>query len=383
MSPRISFTPLQPLAWLAVAVLCSRVDAGEAAGGGLQIDGPATCSTSGCHGGASETSRQYAIWSQRDVHSRSYATLTSARSARMAEALQIADPVKSNRCTACHAPLAAVAPELLAANVRVEDGVTCVSCHGPATDDWIRAHTRKDWSHADRVAAGMRELRNLYGRANACVACHQNIDPELVRVGVHPQLIFELDGQTASEPPHWREHAGWHGAKAWYVGQAVALREASWALAQQRTDAALDGARWSALVWLLGQCSPEPSPSPFARLSSEQTPVAYAAALEAADAAAREAAEANWSTDHARRILRQLAATHPSFLETGVSAPVLARRAERLVLAFDRLIASLPASERPKAGGEPLDRLFQLAQSVPDFEPKEFAAALARFEQAL
>ena len=351
--------------------------------GETRIDGPATCSTSGCHGGASETSRQYAIWSQRDVHSRSYATLTSARSARMAEALQIPDPTKSNRCTACHAPLAAVAPALLAANAHVEDGVTCVSCHGPATDDWIRRHTRKDWSHADRVAAGMRELRNLYGRANACVACHQNIDPELVRVGVHPQLIFELDGQTASEPPHWREQAGWHGAKAWYVGQAVALRELSWALAHQRTEAGLDGARWSALVWLLGQCSPDSSPSPFSRLSSDQTPAAYAAALDAADAAARQAADTNWSPDAVKTVLRQLAATHPAFRASGVSAPVLARRAERLVLALDRLIASLPVNERPKAGGEPLDRLFQLAQSVPDFEPADFAAALARFEQAL
>ncbi|MBS0664351.1 MAG: hypothetical protein JSR48_13885 [Verrucomicrobia bacterium] len=382
MSTHFSAPLFRPLALLVLTTVCSRLGAAEVPGAAC-IDGPATCSTSGCHGGASESSRQYAIWSQRDVHSRSFATLTSARSARMAEALRIPDPAKSNRCTTCHAPLANVAPELLAANAHVEDGVTCVSCHGPATDEWIRAHTRKDWSHADRVAAGTRELRNLYGRANACVACHQNIDPEIVRVGVHPQLIFELDGQTASEPSHWREREGWHGAKAWYVGQAVALRELSSALAHGRTDAGLDGARWSALVWLLGQCATDSSPSPFRQLSSDQTPAAYAAALETADTAARQAADSNWSAESSRTLLRQLAATQAAFRETSVSTPVQARRAERLVLALDRLIASLPATERPKAGGEALDRLFQLAQSVPDFEPAKFADALGRFGQAL
>lgn len=349
----------------------------------LVVDGPATCSTSGCHGGASEQSRQYVIWSQRDVHSRSYATLTSARSARMAEALKLEDPTKSSRCTACHAPVQTVAPALLAPNAHVEDGVACVSCHGTATDDWIRRHTRKDWTHEDRVAAGMRDLRNLYGRANACVACHQNIDPELVNVGRHPQLIFELDGQAASEPKHWCEIAGWHGAQAWYVGQAVALRELSWALVHGRTDAALDAPRWAGLAWLLQRCDGVGALPSLASVTAETGPAAYAAGVESADLAARRAAALTWSADATRALLKQLAGSQAAFRDASVANAIQARRAERLVLALDRLVASLPATERPRAGGAPLDRLFQLAQSVPDFVPADFAAALGEFEKGL
>src|ERR1700722_102686 len=177
--------------------------------------GANTCSSSGCHGGGGDRRDQYVVWSQRDVHSRSYATLTTARSARMAEALSIPNPAASPRCVVCHAPLAGADSAGLGSGVDPAEGVSCGSCHGiPA--GWIRGHTRPDWTHADRVAAGMRELKDLYGRANTCVACHQNLDPAIVAVGHHPALIFELDGQTQDEPKHWRDYQA--GAQAWFVG---------------------------------------------------------------------------------------------------------------------------------------------------------------------
>lgn len=347
------------------------------------ISGPATCATSGCHGGADAISRQYAVWSQRDVHSRAYATLTSARASRMGEALQIAQPAQSTACTACHAPLQTVAPTLLAANARVEDGVTCVSCHGTA-ENWLRSHTRSDFTHADRVASGMHELRNLYGRANACVACHQNIDPALVKVGKHPQLIFELDGQAASQPKHWREAATWNGAQAWYVGQAVALREMSGALLRQSAEADLDAPRWAALLWLLQRCQYDSSDETIVHLSSESTPAAYAAALNAMDRDAQTAAANSWPNDVTIHLLLTLGDSSSAFLDPSVNKTVQAYRAERLVLALDRLLASLPPDrKRPLAASESLDRLFRLAQSIPDFSPAEFAQELAVFEQAV
>jgi predicted CXXCH cytochrome family protein len=343
------------------------------------IPGPATCATSSCHGGADALSRQYVIWSQRDVHSRSYATLTSARAARMGEALAIVNPAQSATCTACHAPLQTVAPNLLAADAHIEDGVTCASCHGTG-ETWLRSHPRPDWTHADRVAAGMHDLRSLYGRANTCVACHQAIDPALVKVGKHPQLIFELDGQAASEPKHWRESAKWQGAQAWYVGQAVALREMSGALEHTAADADLDAPRWSGLLWLLQRCELDPA---LPSLSTEPVPAAYAAALETTDHAAQQAAERDWSNELTKSLLKKLAATHPGFLDASVVKTVQAYRAERLVLALDRLCASLPPKQRPPAAGAPLDKLFQLAQSIPDFSPADFARELAAFEKAL
>src|SRR5271165_5357895 len=66
--------------------------------------GAGSCSSSGCHGGAGDRSNQFVVWSQRDAHSRSYATLTTSRSARMAEALAIDNPAESPRCVVCHAP---------------------------------------------------------------------------------------------------------------------------------------------------------------------------------------------------------------------------------------------------------------------------------------
>jgi predicted CXXCH cytochrome family protein len=343
------------------------------------VPGPATCATSGCHGGADILSRQYVIWSQRDVHSRSYATLTSARAARMGEALAIANPTQSATCTICHAPLQTVAPALLAADAHIEDGVTCASCHGTG-ENWLRGHPRPDWTHADRVAAGMHDLRNLYGRANTCVACHQVIDPDLVKVGKHPQLIFELDGQAACEPKHWREAAKWHGAQAWYVGQAVALREMSAALQHTAADTDLDATRWSGLLWLLQRCELDPA---LPSLSTAPAMAAYAAALETTDHAAQQAAGLDWSNERTKSLLKKLAATHVGFLDVSVAKTVQAYRAERLVLALDRLCASLPAKQRPAAAGAPLDKLFQLAQSIPDFSPTDFAHELAAFGQAL
>src|ERR1017187_4457125 len=166
--------------------------------------GSQSCSSSSCHGGAGEKSNQYTIWSSRDFHhQRPFATLTTARSARIADVLKIGDPTQSARCTVCHTPLQTVPPERLGKEVKITEGVSCENCHGPA-ENWIRSHTRPDYTPTDRVAAGMRDLKNLYVRANTCVACHQNVDSDIREAG-HPELIFELDGQSVTMPRHWRK----------------------------------------------------------------------------------------------------------------------------------------------------------------------------------
>ena len=137
----------------------------------------------------------------------------------------------------------------LATTVNATEGVSCEACHNGA-EAWLRGHTRPDWTHANRVHAGLRDLRSAYVRAETCVSCHQVIDPALVKAG-HPELIFELDGQTASEPRHWTEKDAWFGPKAWLVGQAVALREISEQLTKT-PDSDLQ-AQQKALTWLLEQ----------------------------------------------------------------------------------------------------------------------------------
>lgn len=363
-------------AFLATAGGVFAQDTGAPAG---LVFGTTTCSS--CHGKADERSRQFIVWSQHDAHSRAYATLTTARAARMAEALKIENATTSARCTICHAPVQTVAPALLAPNANVTEGVACASCHG-TTGDWLRSHTRPDFTHADRIAAGMRELRDPYHRANACVACHQNTEPELVATGRHPALLFELDGQTHSEPPHWREAAGHDGAQTWFVGQAVALRELSAALHDNRSDAARETPRWQALLWLvqrtgLASDSPQLASLPLTAQSST-----LAAAAELSDQVAQRAAK-TWAPMSAKTLLTKLAATHAEFSAVDVPQAVQAARAERLVLALDRLLAAQPAPERPVAASPRLDELFRLVQSQPDFVPQKFARALAAFAKSV
>ncbi|CAN5174755.1 hypothetical protein BH20VER2_BH20VER2_00030 [soil metagenome] len=178
-----------------------------------QYVGASGCQSSSCHGGAGEKRSQYITWARHDIHTRGYASLTNARSDRIAEALGIpARPdglpaaTASTRCTVCHSPFHAIpqAQRLPAADPT--ESISCESCHGPA-GGWLRGHTRPDWTYATRVGAGMRDLKSFYVRANTCVACHQNVDSDIIAAG-HPELLFELDGQSTAQPKHWRDPEG-------------------------------------------------------------------------------------------------------------------------------------------------------------------------------
>src|SRR6185436_18970049 len=120
-------------------------------------------------------------------------------SQRLAETLKI-NAAEDARCTVCHNPFQTVAAGRKDTAIDKLEGVSCESCHN-AAEPWIRTHTRTDISYQDKVNAGMRDLKNLYVRANTCVACHQNLDPQIRQVG-HPELIFELDGQCVTMPRH-------------------------------------------------------------------------------------------------------------------------------------------------------------------------------------
>ena len=297
----------------------------------------------------------------------------------MAEALKIPDATTSARCTTCHAPVQTVAPSLRAADAHIADGVSCVRCHGPS-DPWLRPHTRLDLTHDDRIAAGMRDVRNLYHRANACVACHQNIESEVLGVGRHPALHFELDGMTNSQPVHWREPAGRSGAQAWFVGQAVALRETSAALTSGQADLSRDVPRWQALVWLVQRAGSEGVTTALAKLSLDAVPANFAMARQVADQVAQHSAN-SWSATDTKQALTRITKTHSEFRDAKISALAHACRAERLVMALDRLLAALPADETHREASPRLDQLFRLVQSQPEFAPAVFANELAIFSQ--
>lgn len=334
--------------------------------------GGQSCQSSSCHGGGVGKD-QAIIWEKKDVHARAHTILANARSKQIADGLKIEDATKSARCTVCHSPLQAVPIERFVKDARPDNGVSCETCHGPA-EPWLRFHTRLDITHEQRVAAGLRELTDFYGRANACVACHLNIDTELVRAG-HPEMFFELDGQVAAQPPHYKDAGAWLGPRAWLTGQAATLRELSWKLTKTNDPELL--LRWKGLAWVLAKASPA-----GANIADSAD---FASAQTAADALARDAAKSEWSKERTVKLLREYCGVSAQFRESEIDAAELRRRAEMLVLAIDRLWSALKreGSITSDAFDTALRVLNDQARAQAAFERIRFAAALEQLEVAL
>ena len=253
------------------------------------------------------------------------------------------------------------------------ESVSCESCHGAASN-WERSHTRPDYSHAQRVVAGMRDLQNLYIRANSCVACHQVVSSQLLKAG-HPELIFELDGQTQAQPRHWAEKHDYNRAQAWLVGQAVALREMSAQLLAEKNPEPSLVQRWSSLKWLVQQARViSPTADHLVSLTDDMSRSNLEAVHRIADQFAKETSEAEWNDKQTQQLLKRLSSIAGEF--RGNPSPALsARRAERLVLALDRITASLPEADAKKLDTS-IKQLFALAQVLADFKPDTFAHKL-------
>jgi hypothetical protein len=182
---------------------------------------------------------EYSTWVVKDKHAHAFAVLTNPVATRMAKILgpDKLGSVKADtapKCLACHA-LSPPDPER-ARTFDSTDGVSCESCHGPASN-WLGPHTTKGWTHERSIAAGMRDLRDPVRRAENCLTCHlgtadKAVDHEMIAAG-HPDLYFELASFTAAMPRHWREHAAddrtkedpFADVRMLVAGQAVQLRE--------------------------------------------------------------------------------------------------------------------------------------------------------------
>jgi hypothetical protein len=347
---------------------------------GAEFVGATGCQSSSCHGGAGEKRSQYITWLRHDFHTKAYAILGNARSARIAETVGGGEPATNARCTVCHAPFQTIAQTRFASAVRVDEGVSCESCHG-AAGPWLRGHTRPDWTYATRVTAGMHDLRNLYVRANACVACHQNVDHDILQAG-HPALVFELDSQSINQPKHWKDEDSTSGLRSWLTGQAVALREAAWH-SRSDSDPAPDAQETSlALAWLLARVTlSDPNlPKVLEPDSSDLEPV-----QKQADELARRAPSWNANAESARTILRGLAETDSEFASGKIGPGESGRyRAKRLALALDRLTAALNQNEGAALKIEKeLNGLREDVRAPDHFDPARFAEHLRAFRAKL
>jgi hypothetical protein len=228
--------------FVVVAVLAPAAFAASAAGEPAKYTGPGSCSSTSCHGSVKPRvdtrifQNEYSVWVVQDKHSKAYAALTGAVGQRMGRLLNIGNPTEATKCLTCHA--LNVPAEQRAKTFESSEGVTCENCHGPASA-WLGEHTTRGWTHAQSVALGMNDTRDLVKRTETCLGCHlgnpeKSVDHEMIAAG-HPDLYFELDSFSAVMPRHWKtpresapgvpeQNDAWYGVRDWGTGQAVELR---------------------------------------------------------------------------------------------------------------------------------------------------------------
>jgi hypothetical protein len=370
---------------------------------------------------------EYTTWVLKDKHAKAYAILQEKPSKLIARNLGLpGPPEESARCLACHATPAPA--DRRGRTFALSDGVACEACHGPA-EDWLGPHTTRGWTHAQSVAAGMNDTKSLLVRARTCLGCHlgddaRRVDHEMIAAG-HPDLVFELDTWSVTQPAHWSEpqDAGpWLGVRQWAVGQAAALAESMKLLSRRAPDRAWpefadyecfachhglvrnservvrgydaapgtprwNGARYVVLRRLVARLDP-------ATVKSLDTDLgALEAALrdprkgqeEARAAAERVAATAEplaaRLASPATAIDGELVAGVLSDLARDADAVADAgyRAAEQAALAVDALYRPYLRNVKrgdPRAAGKVVDRLFQTIQDPNRFQRAEFSAAL-------
>jgi hypothetical protein len=388
--------------------------------------GAGGCNGSNCHGATSayaEKDRrifgnEYARWVESDKHYQAYKALEEPRALRMGEILKISSVTADKRCTVCHV----VGPEK-----ERTDGVSCEACHGPASL-WLGTHTQAN-SHADSVAKGMIDTKNLIVRAQTCLGCHLGtgdkvVDHELIAAG-HPDLAFELDTFSFAQPSHHREPKPSPGntlphVRIWAVGEASALGEGmqllaahtanrwpefsdlecyqchhdlradSWRVRRgypDRTPGSLqiNQARYDILRDLVAQAAPdqrqalESSMATLAEAMSRRPcdgPAVGQAARQIAKLAGSLAArfdKQDFDAATARLIVKAIADNIPRIANSGVHS------AEQATMSLDSLTAAYAAGPQPELNPNTTP-LYDYLEHPSAYQPAEF---VARFRKAV
>ena len=414
-------------------------EAQGSAGAAGKYTGPGGCAAASCHGSVQprETTRvlqnEYSIWIAQDKHARSFNVLSNVVSSRMGRILGIGRPDQAAKCLVCHALY--VASERQARSFELSDGVSCESCHGPASG-WLGAHTIKDWPHEKSVQLGMYDLQNYQHRAERCLTCHvgtteKYVDHEMIAAG-HPDLTFELDTFSSQMPRHWKysQDEAWRLVQAWSVGAAVQLREGLLRLSRRaaspgwpeyseldcfachhsltspeeswRQQSGYAGRRPGTAPWnqsrtaVLQHLFEEIAPDAASELSADtsklatlvsqndgkQTEISATAshASNVADQLAKRAAVQNYDRALTLRLMRRIASDR--------NIPILGERAaEQVAWCPDSLFTAYDQDARPANRAEvrsAIDALYQQLDKNPSsYSAPRFAAQLRRIADLL
>ena len=107
------------------------------------------------------------------------------------------------------------------------------------------------------------------------------------------------------------------------------------------------------------------------------------ATLKASDELARRVSASPWTDEMSRKALKTLASISNDFRQPGMANPFQACRAERLVLALDRLFVSCKSVHPASSAEADLNRLFRQVQSLPEFNAPAFADVLNQVAHSL
>ena len=204
----------------AVALLSLAAVAAERTTSAQTVVGPSKCTA--CH----DHDRQSVRWQKEEpalykdkAHYNTRKQLDAPKAASYAKAVGIADPydVKGS-CVTCHATVF---------RGDANAGVSCESCHGPASN-YLDPHQVKG-SYAKALGLGLRDLKSKPPAiAKACVACHLTTDNRLVAAGHPSGAEFDM-GAGLKKIVHWAttyDFAAMTAAGKAAMGPAAAARAA-------------------------------------------------------------------------------------------------------------------------------------------------------------
>ncbi len=237
-------------------------------GGAQTFLGPSKCVQ--CH----DHDRQAAKWQKEEplafkgkAHFAALKQLDGTKAAGFAKAVGLADPYAlTGSCVRCHATVF---------RGDANAGVSCESCHGPATG-WNELHQQKG-SYAKAVAAGMRDLRDKPAAiAGVCVECHVVSDRRLAAAG-HPAGETFDAGVSLRKLVHWSR--GYDFAQVSAAGRSAGAGRAPAPVAAgpARVPAAVAPWDWNQPVRPLPQdyvpeagttSAPRTAPAPPARVAT-------------------------------------------------------------------------------------------------------------------
>ncbi len=399
--------------------------------------GPGSCAAVACHGsirpaaGSRILQTEYSTWIAQDRHAHATEVLSNPVSVRIGRILGIGVPSSAPKCLTCHA---LDVPEGRQARTFANEGVSCESCHGPASA-WLGPHTTRGWAHAQSVQLGMHDTKDLVKRTERCLTCHlgtaeKYVDHEMIAAG-HPDLVFDLEAFSAAMPRHWRVPSDtdtFAPVRSFSVGQLVQVRSAlerlarrangpvwpeyaeldcfachhsltrsedSWRQAQgyenrRPGNPPLNQARWTTGRRVLGAFDQQAA----TELDALMTKIALESSRLRGDAGRIGALVNDGRAILDRGITRALTAPADAAIATRLFhaiasdaeeiAPRGERAAEQAGMALETLyMATLGGNPESAAVRAAFDELFQQFQSPSSYDPRRFVAQVRKIEAAI